>query len=83
MKKRGVRDQIGRSYAGIPLLNNADGFFLVVLATKYSTNFVRGPDQPPILANFGGNNTKSMQLSVNRSLQNLQTDYIDVVGLGT
>lgn len=51
----------------------------IVLATKYSTNFVRGPDQPPILANFGGNNTKSMQLSVNRSLQNLQTDYIDVL----
>ncbi|KAK0391292.1 hypothetical protein NLU13_0793 [Sarocladium strictum] len=51
----------------------------IVLATKFSTNFARGPDQPPILANFGGNNTKNMYLSVNRSLQNLQTDYIDLL----
>ncbi|KAH8173353.1 aldo/keto reductase family protein [Sarocladium implicatum] len=50
----------------------------IVLATKYSINFLAG-EQPPVLANFGGNNSKNMALSVNNSLRNLQTDYIDIL----
>jgi aryl-alcohol dehydrogenase-like predicted oxidoreductase len=32
------------------------------------------------MANFTGNGTKSLVTSVNNSLKNLQTDYIDLVG---
>lgn len=31
------------------------------------------------MANFGGNGTKSMRVSVEASLKKLQTDYIDLV----
>jgi len=32
-----------------------------------------------IMANFTGNGTKSLHVSVNASLRKLQTDYIDLV----
>lgn len=51
----------------------------MVVATKYTTNFAAGPDHPHVMANFGGNNSKSMALSVKSSLRNLQTDYIDLL----
>ncbi|KAG6034834.1 hypothetical protein E4U19_005422 [Claviceps sp. Clav32 group G5] len=51
----------------------------MVIATKYTTNFKAGPDQPRIMANFIGNGTKSLQISVNASLRKLQTDYIDLL----
>ncbi|CEJ88025.1 hypothetical protein VHEMI04586 [[Torrubiella] hemipterigena] len=51
----------------------------MVIATKYSTNLVLGTNGPPIQANYGGNATKSMVLSVNESLKRLQTDYIDLL----
>jgi aryl-alcohol dehydrogenase-like predicted oxidoreductase len=50
-----------------------------VIATKYTTNFVAGPAHPPIMANYAGNGTKSLVQSVESSLKNLQTSYIDVV----
>lgn len=50
-----------------------------VIATKYTTNFRAGPNQPPIMANFVGNGAKSLATSVNASLKKLQTDYIDLV----
>jgi aryl-alcohol dehydrogenase-like predicted oxidoreductase len=53
--------------------------FLVV-ATKYTTNFRSGPKGTNVMANFTGNGTKSLVTSVNNSLKNLQTDYIDLVG---
>ena len=49
-----------------------------VLSTKYSVNFLAG-EQPPIMANFGGNNSKNMALSVSASLRNLRSEYIDIV----
>ncbi|KAG6038385.1 hypothetical protein E4U41_004225 [Claviceps citrina] len=51
----------------------------MVIATKYTTNFKAGPNQPRIMANFIGNGTKSLQTSVSASLQKLQTDYIDLL----
>lgn len=50
-----------------------------VIATKYSTNFKAGPNQPCIMANYVGNGTKSLNNSVNASLEKLQTDYIDIL----
>ncbi|CAH0048608.1 unnamed protein product [Clonostachys solani] len=50
----------------------------MVIATKYTTNFVAGPAHPPIMANYAGNGTKSLIQSVESSLKNLQTSYIDV-----
>ncbi|PHH92275.1 hypothetical protein CDD83_8089 [Cordyceps sp. RAO-2017] len=51
----------------------------LVLATKYTTNYMAGPNAPNIMANFSGNGTKSLHVSVNASLQKLQTDYIDLL----
>lgn len=51
----------------------------MVLATKYTTNFRGGPDAPSIMINYTGNGTKSLRTSVNSSLKNLQTDYIDLL----
>lgn len=50
----------------------------IVLATKYTTGY-RMHHQSEIQANFIGNNTKSMKLSVEASLKKLRTDYIDLV----
>lgn len=55
---------------------------VVVIATKYTTNYqsrASGIYNDDILINFQGNGTKSLHTSVNRSLQKLQTDYIDLV----
>lgn len=51
----------------------------MVIATKYTTNFKAGPNQPRVMANFVGNGTKSLRISVNASLQKLQTDYVDIL----
>lgn len=50
-----------------------------VIATKYTTNFRSGPGATNIMTNFTGNGTKSLHVSVNNSLKNLKTDYIDLV----
>lgn len=52
---------------------------VLVIATKYTTNFRAGHGETEIMANFGGNGTKSMRVSVEASLKKLQTDYIDLV----
>jgi aryl-alcohol dehydrogenase-like predicted oxidoreductase len=68
MKRRGNRDQM-------------------VIATKYTTNYqavdLQAGMKPKasILANFGGNGSKSLHASVAASLKKLQTDYIDLVRL--
>ncbi|KAK5987918.1 Norsolorinic acid reductase B [Cladobotryum mycophilum] len=52
----------------------------MVIATKYTTNYRRGPSNTPdIMANYTGNGAKSLHLSVNDSLKKLQTDYIDLL----
>ncbi|QUC17310.1 uncharacterized protein UV8b_01551 [Ustilaginoidea virens] len=51
----------------------------MVVATKYTTNFRDGPDQPRIMANFTGNGTKSLRVSLDASLRKLQTDYVDIL----
>lgn len=52
----------------------------MVIATKYTTNYVAGPAAiNKIMANFTGNGTKSLHTSVEASLKKLQTDYIDLL----
>ena len=51
----------------------------IVLATKYTMGF-RTYTKKGIHSNQGGNNAKSMRVSVEASLKKLKTDYIDVVG---
>ncbi|OLN87869.1 Norsolorinic acid reductase A 1 [Colletotrichum chlorophyti] len=65
MKKRGVRDQMAN--------------MILVIATKFTTNFRAGPKAPNIMANFTGNGSKSLHTSVEASLRKLQTDYIDLL----
>jgi aryl-alcohol dehydrogenase-like predicted oxidoreductase len=52
----------------------------IVLATKYSSSY-RGHEKEKIQSNYGGNGTKSLRVSVDNSLKNLQTDYIDLLYL--
>lgn len=49
----------------------------MVIATKYTLNPVMG--KPIQQSNFGGTGTKSMHMSIDQSLKNLQTNYIDLV----
>lgn len=53
----------------------------IVLATKFSICYPdpRAQNGPRQKANYAGNSTKSMQLSVAASLKKLQTDYIDLL----
>ncbi|OCH91305.1 Aldo/keto reductase [Obba rivulosa] len=50
----------------------------MVIATKYSTNFKRAA-QFPQKTQYGGNNVKSLHVSVEASLKKLRTDYIDIL----
>ncbi|KAI8631655.1 norsolorinic acid reductase [Xylariaceae sp. FL1651] len=51
----------------------------IVLATKYTTNYMAGPTESHVMANYSGNGTKSMMISVDASLRKLQTHYIDIL----
>jgi aryl-alcohol dehydrogenase-like predicted oxidoreductase len=54
----------------------------IVLATKFTTNWTTHAGlEGKIHANFGGNNKKSLRLSLDASLKKLQTDYIDLLYL--
>ncbi|KAL4865284.1 hypothetical protein BDV12DRAFT_174914 [Aspergillus spectabilis] len=54
----------------------------MVIATKYTTGYrTSHRDTQPLQSNFVGNSSKSMHISVNASLQKLQTDYIDLLYL--
>lgn len=50
----------------------------IVLATKYTTGYMGG-EKGRLQANYGGNNSKSMKVSVAASLRKLQTSYIDIL----
>ncbi|KAH7890904.1 NADP-dependent oxidoreductase domain-containing protein [Phlebopus sp. FC_14] len=51
----------------------------LVIATKYTTNYMRGEGNVKIQANYVGNNVKSLSLSVNASLKKLRTSYVDIL----
>ncbi|MAD85636.1 MAG: hypothetical protein CL912_21960 [Deltaproteobacteria bacterium] len=54
----------------------------LVLCTKFSSNMMLNtPEQTDttILSNYGGNNSKSLKLSVEKSLKVLGTTYIDIL----
>ncbi|KAL9621507.1 MAG: hypothetical protein Q9160_004037 [Pyrenula sp. 1 TL-2023] len=48
----------------------------MVIATKYTFSPMSG--KPVQQSNFGGTGTKSMHMSIDRSLKSLQTDYVDI-----
>ncbi|KAL1954755.1 hypothetical protein VTO42DRAFT_755 [Malbranchea cinnamomea] len=50
----------------------------MVIATKYTTGY-QTHHKDRIQANYGGNGTKSLRLSVEASLRKLQTTYIDLL----
>ncbi|BCS01990.1 aldo/keto reductase [Aspergillus luchuensis] len=50
----------------------------IVLATKYTTAYMTHHKEA-IQSNYGGNNAKSMKVSVEQSLRKLQTSYIDLL----
>jgi aryl-alcohol dehydrogenase-like predicted oxidoreductase len=51
----------------------------IVLATKFTTTFPDPATRPRQAANYAGNSTKSLRVSVEASLKKLQTDYIDLL----
>lgn len=50
----------------------------MVLATKYTTAYMT-QHKDRIQSNYGGNNAKSLKVSVEESLRKLQTSYIDLL----
>ena len=52
----------------------------MVIATKFSSAY-RKHQKEKIQSNFGGNGTKSLRVSVDNSLKQLQTSYIDILYL--
>ncbi|KAH9834863.1 arylalcohol dehydrogenase [Rhodofomes roseus] len=50
----------------------------MVVATKYTSNWKRGADLPQ-KTSYVGNNMKSLYLSVEKSLKDLRTSYIDIL----
>ncbi|KAK9484652.1 NADP-dependent oxidoreductase domain-containing protein [Lipomyces starkeyi] len=57
--------------------NNRDQ---IVLATKYSSSY-KSHEKEKTQSNYGGNGTKSLRISLEQSLQKLQTTYIDLLYL--
>ncbi|TVY22653.1 Norsolorinic acid reductase A [Lachnellula hyalina] len=51
----------------------------IVLATKYSSAFRIGHGHEEIIANTVGNGSKSLRVSLENSLKNLQTSYVDLL----
>ncbi|TVY33099.1 Norsolorinic acid reductase A [Lachnellula occidentalis] len=52
----------------------------IVLATKYSANDVLPhAEENTILSNYGGNNSKALKLTVDKSLKTLGTTYLDIL----
>ena len=51
----------------------------MVIATKYTTAYRGSFGDKEIVVNTGGNGAKSLHLSLQKSLENLQTSYIDLV----
>ncbi|KAI1781980.1 aryl-alcohol dehydrogenase [NADP+] [Ganoderma leucocontextum] len=51
----------------------------IVIATKYTTNYKRGRTDIKQHSAYTGNNMKSLHLSVEESLKNLRTSYIDIL----
>ncbi|KAF9241186.1 NADP-dependent oxidoreductase domain-containing protein [Melanogaster broomeanus] len=51
----------------------------LIIATKYSSNYVRGEEGIKQKVNYSGNNVKSMRISVDASLKKLRTSYIDIL----
>jgi aryl-alcohol dehydrogenase-like predicted oxidoreductase len=51
----------------------------LVIATKYTSSFKRGQDHISHKINYGGNNAKSLRVSVDASLKKLRTSYIDIL----
>ncbi|KAH6949650.1 NADP-dependent oxidoreductase domain-containing protein [Ilyonectria sp. MPI-CAGE-AT-0026] len=50
----------------------------VVLATKFSTLYMGKSKDTKIFSNYRGNGSKSMKLSLEASLKELQTSYVDI-----
>jgi len=50
----------------------------LVIATKYTANYVRGNDQFRQKVLYTGNNVKSMYISLEASLKKLRTSYVDI-----
>jgi aryl-alcohol dehydrogenase-like predicted oxidoreductase len=56
--------------------NNRDE---MVIATKFTTPYRAGKGNDEIIVNTAGNGTKSLHVSLEKSLKKLQTSYIDLV----
>ena len=81
MKKRGIRDEMGKSTSSREWVarDYANLHGMKVISTKYTTNFRAGKGNKEIMVNFTGTGSKSLRTSVESSLRHLQTHYIDLV----
>lgn len=53
----------------------------IIVATKYTSAWRLAEEDTKIQSNYGGNNKKSLAVSIETSLKRLQTSYIDLVSV--
>ena len=53
----------------------------IIVATKYTSAWRLAEEDTKIQSNYGGNNKKSLAVSIETSLKRLQTSYIDLVSI--
>jgi len=53
----------------------------IVIATKFTGSQTSELGDKVIQSNYGGNGSKNLHTSIERSLKNLRTSYVDVVSL--
>lgn len=51
----------------------------IIMATKFTTLYPDPATRPRMAANYAGNSSKSLRVSLEASLKKLQTDYIDLL----
>lgn len=75
----GYQDQQSEKWLGewLAARQNRDE---MVIATKYSSPY-RMHENVKIQSNFGGNGTKNLRATLENSLKNLQTSYVDILYL--
>ena len=77
-EKRGIRDQLVIA-TKVGLLSLASLYLINGFQLQYSNPYTKHIPEITIRANHNGNNMKSLNLSLNQSLKNLRTTYIDIL----
>ena len=77
-EQRGIRDQLVIATKVSPPIVSVSVSVVLTRLRQYSSNYMRGKDDVRQKVMYTGNNLKSMHLSLEASLKNLRTSYVDI-----